>query len=810
MMLWALSGFSTLTFELVWMREMTLWSGDTVTASTLVIAVFFLCAASGNLLAARLMRQRRSPMHCYAGFEMLAALVAIGSHLIVRQLWLHIDVMPEGWWLRAGVALLMAGPAAFCSGVAFPSLAESFVPGPGERVSSGAVFYALNLLGAALAVAAGGVMLPWWLGIQASFEIAAAIQFAGGVLAWFVARTAALRSDSPRRDICIDAARSSSASVALLGVSGALSLATQSMLLLWVKQVLEGSIYAATAALATFVSGLGLGALTAGALRRRRVSAGPMLRVFACAASLGLFVLPWLGNGLSTIDCVLGAHSPMGMLLQSLLHTGCILLPLTFAIGGIFPAAWELAGASSASEGEFLGKALALNKLGSAAGVMLGLFVFMPLLGLGGATHALAWGYAILAVLVVRPSWRIGGALLIAGLCLTLSMRRPPGVTGELRLIESYSGAYGPVSVVEDKHTDSRQILLNSRQRLSGTRNALASQQHQSWVPLLFCKEPKRVMTIGMAAGISAAAALDFPIERLDAVELVPEVVRAAHAHFGAWNAPLFDDPRARVICDDGRLVLAQSREQYDAIICDLFFPGEEGTAHLYSREFFELARSRLSERGVFCVWLPCYQHTAATADIVVRSFLGSFPYAIMVRSSLDPVQPVVGLIGSSQKLPVSAPHFAEQIHATKLDSRSPFLRSGTHAQMLLTGDLRAAEPGFDGAPITTDDRPVFAFLGPLAAPTKEVLIGVTFLNWAGRRFPYADFPSCEMDVTPPDDLLAAIRAANHYLAAAVAATALPGDHRPPEVRELQMRQALERARGISPSRSLDLEDLGH
>ena len=48
--LWALSGLATLTLELVWMRQMALHAGNTVTASTLVTAVFFACAAMGNLL----------------------------------------------------------------------------------------------------------------------------------------------------------------------------------------------------------------------------------------------------------------------------------------------------------------------------------------------------------------------------------------------------------------------------------------------------------------------------------------------------------------------------------------------------------------------------------------------------------------------------------------------------------------------------------------------------------------------------------------------------------------------------------------
>jgi spermidine synthase len=368
------------------------------------------------------------------------------------------------------------------------------------------------------------------------------------------------------------------------------------------------------------------------------------------------------------------------------------------------------------------------------------------------------------------------------------------------------------VSVVEDRASGSRQILLNSRQRLSGTRGALSSQRHQSWVPLLLCRKPERVITIGMAAGISAAAALDFPVKELLAVELVPEVAAAAHDHFSEWNRALFSDPRARVIIGDGRVTLAQSSGAFDAIICDLLFPAEEGTAHLYSRDFFATARARLNPGGVFCLWLPCYQLTPQTAGVVVRTFLDVFPNAVAVRANFDPLQPVIGLLGSGEAIPMSRDYFAARLASpdvAALAARSPFLRSPDHALLLLVGDLRAAEPGFDAFEPTTDHAPLFAFIGPRQPRGKERLFGFPFLDWIGRRFPQARFPSCDLGVTPPEGLLSNVRAGNFYMAAAAANGVLPGDTRPEEVRLRQVRQSLERARALAPAALLDFGDLG-
>ncbi|MBL9183602.1 MAG: hypothetical protein JNN17_15790 [Verrucomicrobiaceae bacterium] len=786
MVLWALSGLSTLTLELVWMRQMALYAGSTVTASTLVTTVFFACAAFGNLFGSKLAGGQTAPLRLYARFEVAAGLAAIAGLLASR-------LLHEQPWI---LALVLAGPASFCSGVAFPSLTQAFVPDGTRRTASAAPFYALNLIGAAIGVAAGGVLLPFWLGLEKTFYIAAALQVTGGLLA---------SSNIIVPQISTPSSSASSGSAwPLLAASGLLSLATQSLLLTWTRQVMEGSIYAMSAVLMVFIGGLGLGALAAGYLRQRGYATRSLIASFGSASTMLLITLSFLGSSLSTEAFALSGETPLQMLFQAMAWCTITLLPLTFSIGGLFPLAWELAGLRGQGEGRIMGTALAVNKLASAAGAAVGLFVLLPLAGLVKGTLVIAAGYALAAMWAdCRAAWLALPLLIAFG-----SRTHPPALTPEVRLIASTTGAYGPVSVVEDVQGGSRHILLNSRQRLSGTRHALRSQHHQSWLPLMLCRKPERVFTLGMAAGISAAAALDFPIRELQAVELVPEVVDAARDHFGEWNAKLFNDARARVIIGDGRHELAKAGAGFDAIIADLFFPAEEGTAHLYSHEFFTLARSRLTPGGVFCLWLPCYQLTPQTGGIILRTFTEAFPCAIIVRGNFDPLQPVIGLIGSNDPLPFSREHFSTRLAGLHFDE-SPFLRSADHALLMLVGDLHAADPDFNAFTITTDDAPVFAFWGPRAPRSKEQLIGFPFLDWIGKRFLTPSYPSCDLGSTSAEKLLASLRAANFYQAAATSNTVLESDTRPPKVRERQVRQLLQRAAELTPDTKIDLSDLG-
>ncbi len=815
MALWALSGFCILTLETVWMREIAFRAGNTAVASTLVIAVFFVAAALGNLAGGWLVAGRSKALLFYGRFEVASALTAIAMFTLNRWLWTQGNVLPESWAGQFAAALLLVGPPSFFSGASFPGLAETVVEDARHRTSTGGRFYGMNLLGAALGVAAGSVWLPYTLGVAGAFAVAAALQLAGGLLACRIAAAAkpATRKQTPPTSAVSPSVGHAAPAFpnalgwSLLATSGALSLAVQTLLIVWARQALEGSVYAVSGVLTAFLSGLGAGGLSVAALRRRGRPAPGLLSLFAGASGLLLFALPSLGMWLCGREAALTADTPVGLLSQALLGCGLVVLPLAVCLGGVFPVAWELVSARAASEGRTLGAALAVNKFGAAAGAALGLYAVLPLCGLAHGTAALGWGYLLIASapllsMTRRLTWRRETAFLAAvaavGLFQSLRSEAVLGLKPDERVLAAYSGAYGPVSVIENAASGSRQILLNCRQRLSGTGRALASQRHQSWVPLLFCRTPERVVTIGMAAGLSAVAALDFPVSELHAIELVREVVSAAREHFGTWNARLFSDPRSQVHVADGRVKLARLPGTFDAIICDLFFPGEDGTASLYSRDFFESVRARLNPGGVFCLWLPCYQLTPQTAGIVIRTFTDAFPCAIAVRANLDPLQPVIGLLGANEPLPMSDEFLAARLKTTR--ASAPFFRSPETSRLLFVADLHRAEPSFDAFPATTDDRPLFAFLGPRLPRDKERLYGFPFLEWIGKRALRPSYPSCDLGATPSAQVLAALRAGNYLYAAAAARESLPTDPRPPAVREQQVRDYLRRAVELWPA----------
>lgn len=118
---------------------------------------------------------------------------------------------------------------------------------------------------------------------------------------------------------------------------------------------------------------------------------------------------------------------------------------------------------------------------------------------------------------------------------------------------------------------------------------------HLAW---LWNTNIQRVLMIGLGGGSAQNSfAHYYPGVKIDTVEIDPVVVRVAKEYF--WFK---ESDRQRVFVEDGRMFLRRSTNRYDLIILDAYVQGRYGSSipqHLATREFFELARDRLTTNGV-------------------------------------------------------------------------------------------------------------------------------------------------------------------------------------------------------------------
>ena len=104
--------------------------------------------------------------------------------------------------------------------------------------------------------------------------------------------------------------------------------------------------------------------------------------------------------------------------------------------------------------------------------------------------------------------------------------------------------------------------------------------------------------------GGGAVSGVPASVEEIHAVELEPQVVRAIRAVASRRMHDPLSDPRLKIIHNDARAALALTNKQYDVIVSQPSHPWTAGASHIYTREFLQLARQRLTDDGVFLQWM--------------------------------------------------------------------------------------------------------------------------------------------------------------------------------------------------------------
>lgn len=115
---------------------------------------------------------------------------------------------------------------------------------------------------------------------------------------------------------------------------------------------------------------------------------------------------------------------------------------------------------------------------------------------------------------------------------------------------------------------------------------------HLVWV---FKQDIRTVLFLGLGGGSAQKKFhADYPDLDIDIVEIDPVVVEVAQQYFHFSSGS-----RLHVIVDDARTYLANTDKRYDLIIHDAYYC-ETVPFHLITREFFQMAVTRLTPTGIF------------------------------------------------------------------------------------------------------------------------------------------------------------------------------------------------------------------
>lgn len=656
LVLFFLSGATSLVDQVVWLRYLSFTFGNTTSATAILLSVFMGGLASGAWWwGKRAVRLRRDPIIVYALFEGAIGIFAALSPLVFSL----IDVVYVAVYQSAGnrpglfvllrtlLAAALLLPPTFLMGGTLPLLARGFEREGIFRGRATGLLYSGNTWGALSGTLLATYTLVPLFGLRLTLGLSAAANFLIVAVVAFARR----RRTAPSLDEEAIPPPPPAAPGWLL-LFFAIGFASLAYEVVWTRILvfyLGSSVYAFGTMLGVILLGLAAGAAIASPLLPRLSRPAIALALLEAGVAAGVVMQIFLYRG--QIDRMFRIASLFHQVTATthavtiFASTALLLLLPTLCMGAAFPIAIRLA-APTGEPGEGVGRVYAANTFGAIAGSLAAGFLLIPLLGTQGSLFFLAGLNLVAAAAAAAGAAPAGRRLpaalpaLVAALALLPVARSIPpdevirssgmlgGVGAKLLYFKEDTTCSVAVRELPFAAGPALSIEVNGVNVAGSAPDLVAIQKLQGHLPMLVHGSAKSVLHIGFGSGGTAFAVSRHPVESITIAEISPEVLRASDRYFRSINHGVLADPRVRVVIADGRNYVLASKERPDVILSDSIHPRYAGNGSLYSLDYFRLCRARLAPGGVVSMWLPIYSLTEHNLRQIVRAFTDVFPAA--------------------------------------------------------------------------------------------------------------------------------------------------------------------------------------
>ena len=629
-LLFFLSGGCSLLYQTVWLRMAFAHFGVITPVISVVISVFMLGLALGSWIAAGLASRIQkktglSSIGIYGGAELIvglgafmvpkcydlssAALLNAGqtdsfAYLFLSALYLAACIFP---WT---VAMGMTTPLALKFMQEFPE---------DKKEGNFGLLYASNVAGAMCGVIATLALIEV-RGFSQTLQVAMGVNF--GIFAlcslWAAGKGKSLAVDD---DVEQKTEGTPSAGVksgllnTVLFLTGFVSMAME---LVWTRAftpVLGTVVYSFACLLVVYLLSTCFGSLMYKLHLRRHYTIGKstLLSLISLTALLPILI--------TDPRLALGATPPLAV--STVLLS---IVPFCAALGYLTPS---LIDELSGGDAKRAGNLYALNIVGGIIGPLIAGYLLLPSISVVWSMILLALPLFAVAFMLFKADQnkqRIAFAVLaVLALPLSLSCQSWEERNAYLSDHTMINRDYAATTIAWGEGMG-KNLAVNGW-KVTGLGNTTKVMAH---VPLaLYQGKPSNALSICFGMGVTFRSILSWGINT-KAVELVPGVKKAFSFYFPD------KENTSKIIVDDGRRFLQRTDEKFDLIAVDPPPPAEAaGTSLLYSKEFYALAKQRLSKGGILHQMYPDWTEKNILYA-VTRSITDSFKYVRVFRT--DPV----------------------------------------------------------------------------------------------------------------------------------------------------------------------------
>jgi spermidine synthase len=204
------------------------------------------------------------------------------------------------------------------------------------------------------------------------------------------------------------------------------------------------------------------------------------------------------------------------------------------------------------------------------------------------------------------------------------------------RIVYFGEGMNSSVAVSETED-GARYFHVSGKTEASSLHKDMRLQRMLGHIPALLHPNPRSVLIVGCGAGVTAGAFVIHPsIERIVICDIEPLIPQVVANYFKTENHDVIRDPRVEIVYDDARHYIATTRERFDVITSDPIHPWVKGSAVLYSQEYFELCRQRLTPGGLVTQWVPLYEADRPVVQSEIATFFSVFPHGTIWANDDD------------------------------------------------------------------------------------------------------------------------------------------------------------------------------
>jgi spermidine synthase len=635
--LFFLSGFPALIYQIVWQRSLFAIYGVNIESVTVVITAFMLGLGLGSLFGGWISKHKTPRLLVFACVELGIA----GFGFLSLPLFHWIAIYTAGTTIvKAGlISFLLVLIPTILMGSTLPLLVAHIVERSGNVGHSVGTLYFVNTLGSATACFAAGIILMRIFGQSGSVQIAAGVNACIGLSVLLLYVRSRRRSEASaevvlhRAEASVDVGQEYvplKIGLLLAALSGFVALGYE---ILWyrVLSFTSGGVARALALLlGTYLAGIAFGSFFTERLchLRRHTSirrfVGLTGALIVIANILGYFVIPYLAYRVPKYDL----HDPF---LLILLTTACF--------GAAFPLISHISIQPAPDSGAKLSYLYLGNIIGSASGSFVIGFILMDVWPLSKIAVALALTGVAVGTLLILRSPKAGVLRLTAALACVLSgtliviSSRPlfTDLYEKLQYKQEWQQVGRFAHVVETKSgivTVSQDGAVYGGGIYDGMFNVdlIHDSNHaiRAYALSALHPAPRQVLMIGLSSGSWAQIIANHPqVEKLTIVEINPGYLNLIPQY--PQVASLLRNPKVEIVIDDGRRWLLRNADRrFDVIVMNTTFHWRDHVSNLLSTEFLRIVREHLNPGGLH------FYNTTGSSEVLLTGAT-VFPYSLRV-----------------------------------------------------------------------------------------------------------------------------------------------------------------------------------